>query len=131
MSNAPDASESAADARATRESIRDDATLVLLNQPLVLNPARLDSISAEISAIDAAYATAEQTYAEAGATGQAEAIGEERAAVQQRLQLTQYGLWGATALYGLVVLVALFRTGRNLYAYLQDRRTVEMGAVLQ
>ena len=126
-----DASESAADARATRESIRDDATLVLLNQPLVLNPARLDSISAEISAIDAAYATAEQTYAEAGATGQAEAIGEERAAVQQRLQLTQYGLWGATALYGLVVLVALFRTGRNLYAYLQDRRTVEMGAVLQ
>ena len=126
-----DASESAADARATRESIRDDATLVLLNQPLVLNPARLDGISAEISAIDAAYATAEQTYAEAGATGQAEAIGEERAAVQQRLQLTQYGLWGATALYGLVVLVALFRTGRNLYAYLQDRRTVEMGAVLQ
>jgi hypothetical protein len=126
-----DASESAADARATRESIREDATLVLLNQPLVLNPARLDGISAEISAIDAAYATAEQTYAEAGATGQAEAIGEERAAVQQRLQLTQYGLWGATALYGLVVLVALFRTGRNLYAYLQDRRTVEMGAVLQ
>ena len=126
-----DASRSAEEARATRESIRDDATLVLLNQPLVLNPARLDGISAEISAIDAAYATAEETYAEAGATGQADAIGEERAAVQQRLQLTRYGLWGATGLYGLVVLVALFRTGRNLYAYLQDRRTVEMGAVLQ
>ncbi|WP_188785647.1 hypothetical protein [Halobellus salinus] len=125
------ASESAENARATRESIREDATLVLLNQPLVLNPARLDGISAEISAIDAAYATAEETYAEAGATGQADAIGGERATVQQRLQLTRYGLWGATALYGLVVLVALLRTGRNLYAYLQDRRTVEMGAVLQ
>lgn len=126
-----DASESAEEARATRESIREDATLVILNQPLVLNPARLDSISAEIDAIDAAYATAEQTYAEAGATGQAEAIGQERAEVQQRLQLTQYGLWGATALYGLVVLFVLIRTGLNLYAYLQDRRTVEMGAALQ
>jgi len=125
------ASASAEDARASRASIREDATLVILNQPLVLNPARLDSISAEIDAIDAAYATAERTYAEAGATGQAEAIAQERATVGQRLQLTQYGLWGATGLYGLVVLVALFRTARNLFAYQQDRRTVEMGAFLQ
>jgi hypothetical protein len=126
-----DASGSAEEARAVRRSIRENATLVLLNQPLVLNPARLDGISAEISAIDASYAAAEETYAQAGATGQAEAIGRERAAVRQRLQLTRYGLWGATAAYGLVVLVALLRTGRNLYAYLQDRRTVEMGAILQ
>ena len=126
-----DASASAEDARASRASIREDATLVILNQPLVLNPARLDSISAEIDAIDAAYASAEGTYAEAGATGQAEAIAQERATVGQRLQLTQYGLWGATGLYGLVVLVALLRTARNLFAYQQDRRTVEMGAFLQ
>ena len=126
-----DASGSAEEARAVRRSIRENATLVLLNQPLVLNPARLDGISAEVSAIDASYAAAEETYARAGATGQAEAIGRERATVRQRLQLTRYGLWGATAAYGLVVLVALLRTGRNLYAYLQDRRTVEMGAILQ
>ena len=126
-----DASASTQDARATRTSIREDATLVLLNQPLVLNPARLDSISAEIDAIDAAYASAEETYAAAGATGQAEAIAQERATVGQRLQLTQYGLWGATGIYGLVVLIALFRTARNLFAYQQDRRTVDMGAFLQ
>ena len=131
LQDVQNASASAEDARAGRASLREDATLVLLNQPLVVNPARLDSISAEIQAIDAAYATAETTYAEAGATGQAEAIGQERAEVRQRLQLTQYGLWGATALYGLVILVALLRTGLNLYAYLRDRRTVEMGAMLQ
>jgi len=131
LQDVQNASTSAEDARAARASLREDATLVLLNQPLVVNPARLDGISAEIRAIDAAYATAERTYAEAGASGQAEAIGRERAEVRQRLQLTQYGLWGATGLYGLVVLVALLRTGLNLYAYLRDRRTVEMGAMLQ
>ena len=131
LSQVEDASANVEEARATRESIREDATLVLLGQPLVLNPARLDSISAEIESIDAAYASAAQTYSEAGATSEAEAIGQERTQVQQRLQLTQYGLWGATGLYVLVVLFVLGRTGLNLYAYLQDRRTVELGAALQ
>ena len=131
LSQVEDASASVGDARSTRESIREEATLVLLGQPLVLNPARLDSISAEIESIDAAYASAAQTYAEAGATSEAESISQERSQVQQRLQLTQYGLWGATGLYVLVVLFVLGRTGLNLYAYLQDRRTVELGAALQ
>ena len=131
LSQVEDASANVEEARATRESIREDATLVLLGQPLVLNPARLDSISAEIDSIDAAYASAAQTYSEAGATSEAESISQERTQVQQRLQLTQYGLWGATGLYVLVVLFVLGRTGLNLYAYLQDRRTVELGAALQ
>ena len=131
LSQVEDASTSVEEARSTRESIREEATLVLLGQPLVLNPARLDSISAEIESIDAAYASAAQTYSEAGATSEAESISQERSQVQQRLQLTQYGLWGATGLYALVVLFVLGRTGLNLYAYLQDRRTVELGASLQ
>ena len=131
LSQVQNASAAVEDARSTRESIRESATLVLLNQPLVLNPARLDGISAEIEAIDTAYATASETYAAAGATAEAEAVDQERAAVSQRLQLTQYGLWGATAVYGLVVLIVLLRTGLNLYAYLQDRRVVQLSAVLQ
>jgi len=131
LSQVEDASASVEEARSTRESIREDATLVLLGQPLVLNPARLDSISADIESIDAAYASAAETYAAAGATSEAETISQERAQVQQRLQLTQYGLWGATGLYALVVLFVLGRTGLNLYAYLQDRRVVELGAALQ
>ena len=131
LSQVEDASSSVEEARATRESIREDATLVLLGQPLVLNPARLDSISTDIESIDAAYASAAQTYSEAGATSEAESISQERSQVQQRLQLTQYGLWGATGLYALVVLFVLGRTGLNLYAYLQDRRIVELGASIQ
>jgi len=131
LSQVEDASASVEEARSTRESIREDATLVLLGQPLVLNPARLDSISADVESIDAAYASAAETYAAAGATSEAETISQERAQVQQRLQLTQYGLWGATGLYALVVLFVLGRTGLNLYAYLQDRRVVELGAALQ
>ena len=131
LSQVESASASVEEARATRESIREDATLVLLGQPLVLNPARLDGISAEIESIDAAYASAAQTYAEAGATSEAESVRQERSQIQQRLQFTQYGLWGATGLYVLVVLFVLGRTGLNLYAYLQDRRTVELGAALQ
>ena len=131
LSQVEDASGSVEEARSTRESIREEATLVLLGQPLVLNPARLDSISADVESIDAAYASAAETYAAAGATSEAESISQERTQVQQRLQLTQYGLWGATGLYALVVLFVLGRTGLNLYAYLQDRRVVELGSALQ
>ena len=131
LSQVEDASASVEEARSTRESIREDATLVLLGQPLVLNPARLDSISADIESIDAAYASAAQTYSAAGATSEAESVRQERSQVQQRLQFTQFGLWGATGLYVLVILFVLGRTGLNLYAYLQDRRIVELGAALQ
>ncbi|MGQ4555511.1 hypothetical protein [Halobellus sp. GM3] len=131
LSQVEDASDSVEDARAVRASIRENATLVLFDQPLVLNPARLDPISADIERIDAAYAAATETYSEAGATQEADSISQERAATLQRLQLTQYGLWGATGIYGVAVAGVLLRTGRNLYAYMQDRRTVQMGAALQ
>ena len=131
LSQVREASASVQEARSTREAIREEATLVLLNQPLVLNPARLDSISRRIDAVDAAYASAAETYRAAGATGEADAVAQERAQVGQRLQFTQFGLWGATGAYGLAVLLVLARTGLNLYAYLQDRRTVQLGAMLQ
>jgi len=131
LSQVREASGDVQDARSTREAIREEATLVLLGQPLVLNPARLDSISRRIDAIDAAYASAEETYAAAGASGEAEAVAQERAQASQQLQFTQFGLWGATGAYGLAVLFVLVRTGLNLYAYLQDRRVVRLGAMLR
>ncbi|MFB6091754.1 MAG: hypothetical protein ABEK02_01945 [Haloquadratum sp.] len=131
LTQVEDASESAERARRIRSSIRENATVVLFDQPLVLNPARLDPISAKIDRIESAYTTAAQTYARAGATQQAEAVRAERAQTLQRLQITQYGLWGATGVYGLVVAFVLLRTGRNLYAYLRDLRTVQLGADLQ
>ena len=131
LAQVQEASTSVQEARSTREAIREEATLVLLNQPLVLNPARLDSISRRIDTVDAAYASAAETYRAAGATGEADTIARERARVGQRLQFTQFGLWGATGAYGVAVLFVLARTGLNLYAYLQDRRTVRLGAMLQ
>jgi hypothetical protein len=131
LSQVESASTDAQDARTTRASIRENATLVLFDQPLVLNPARLDPISTKIDRIDAAYASAAETYSTAGATQEADAVSQERSATLQRLQFTQYGLWGATAFYGIAVAAVLLRTGRNLFAYLQDRRTVQLGAALQ
>ncbi|WP_311171997.1 hypothetical protein [Halobellus ordinarius] len=131
LSQVDEAASDVETARTTRASIRESATLVLFEQPLVLNPARLDPMSAKIERMDAAYASAAETYAAAGATQEADAVRTERAAASQRFQLTQYGLWGATGLYGLIVAGFLLNTGRNLYAYLQDRRTVQLGAELQ
>jgi hypothetical protein len=131
LSQVDEAASDVETARTTRASIRESATLVLFEQPLVLNPARLDPMSAKIERMDAAYASAAETYAAAGATQEADAVRTERTAASQRLQLTQYGLWGATGFYGLIVAGFLLNTGRNLYAYLQDRRTVQLGAELQ
>ncbi|RLM53892.1 hypothetical protein DVK02_10715 [Halobellus sp. Atlit-31R] len=131
LAQVDEASASVERARARQSSMREAATLVLFGQPLVLNPARLDSTSARIEQIDAAYRSAEQTYAAAGATQEASSIQQERSATLQRLQVTQYGLWGATGIYGLVVAYALLNAGLSLYAYMRDRRTVQLGASLR
>jgi len=93
---------------------------VLVDYPLVLNPARLDEVGTTTSLITTRYDTAVDLYERAGATEERDATQQRANTIGQRLQVSQYGLYGATGVYGLGVLALLGRTGLNLYAYYRD-----------
>lgn len=97
-----------------------NATIVLVDYPLVLNPARLDEVGTTTSLITTRYDTAVDLYERAGATEERDATQQRANTIGQRLQVSQYGLYGATGVYGLGVLALLGRTGLNLYAYYRD-----------
>jgi hypothetical protein len=118
-------------ARTAVEVLEENATMVILGQPLVLNPAKLDAVDSRIDRIDRLYGSTMSTYREAGATSEVQSVQSERQQVARRLQRTQYGLWGATGFYGLVIATGLFRTARNLYDFFRDRRILELGSSVQ
>lgn len=114
-------------ARSAVDQLEENATLVLGGQSIYLNPATLDSLEDRVDTIDGQYESAASTYRAAGAEQEAQEVLSERREVASRLQLTEYIQWGSTGFYGIVVALGLFRTGRNFYAFLLDRRIVELG----
>lgn len=103
---AVDRRQSARDAQRAFEA---DATLTVLGQPLVLNPARIDEVSTHADGVLSDYDEAETAFSEAGAGAEADAVAEERADVDTALTIAEYTLYGATVVFfgGFLLLVAV------------------------
>ncbi|WP_435143357.1 hypothetical protein [Halobaculum sp. P14] len=124
------AANSSARAQVLWSGFRDNATLVIADYPLVLNPARVDSVYATTNRVESLFSEAASTYARAGATDEAAATRQRASAVSSRIQAARYSLLGASAVYGAAFLLLLVRIGRNTYAYVRDADAATTGDFL-
>lgn len=118
------------EARTGREEMRDSMLTVVAGQPLMVNPAKWDAFDRKSAAVLASYDEAVEALEEAGATGEADRVREERQQAAERLQLARYSMYGSTALYALAFLWLLAHLARNTYAYVRDAREAVTGDFL-
>lgn len=124
------ASATRRDARDVRAAVEANATFVLFDYGVVLNPARFDAVTDRTDRALSHYERARTEFTAAGATEEASRTRAEQAAARQSLRVTEYTLYGSLALYGLVALGLLVTVARRLYAYVQDARTASSGDFL-
>ncbi len=125
-----EASTHRASADAEWRQFRQNATVVLAGQPLVLNPARFDAATAALAAIDDGYAAAVDDYRTAGAGSEADAVADRRASVSERATFVEYGLYGSLAAYALVSLAVLVRVSRRAIQYYRESAEAALGDFL-
>jgi uncharacterized membrane protein len=125
-----EASTHRADADAEWRQFRQNATVVLAGQPLVLNPARFDAATATLSEIDNGYAAAVDDYRTAGAESEADAVADRRTSVSDRATFVEYGLYGSLAIYALVSLAVLVRVSRRAIQYYRESAEAALGDFL-
>lgn len=121
------ASEERADADARWRAVRDNATVVVAGQPLVLNPARFDSVTTTLGRIDGQYASAVDQYRTAGAVEEAQAVEGRQAQVASRATNLQYGLYGASGVYGLLVLALVARVVFRSLRFVRETKETTLG----
>lgn len=124
------ASRDRAAAEAAWQSVRDNATVVVAGQPLVLNPTRFTAVTDRLERIDGLYATAVDDYRTAGAASEADTVADRRGTVAGRAQLLRYGLYGSAGVYGLVTLAVVVGLGRRVISYYEDTREATLGDFL-
>jgi len=117
-------------AREARHALAANATLTVLGQPIVANPARLDTVQELQQVMNDNYDAAAQRFSAAGATAEADATADEAAAASSTAQLTEYGLYGVTALYAVVFVVFVGREALNARTYVQESREAASGNFL-
>lgn len=117
-------------AREARETLQASATVTVLGQPVVANPARLDSLRQLRESTNADYEAAVQSFRRAGATAEADATAAEAAAARSELQVTEYALYGFSAVYGVVFAIVVVREVLNARTYVRESRAAASGNFL-
>lgn len=117
-------------ARDAREALAANATLTVLGQPIVANPARLDTVEQLRQSMNGNYDAAVQRFRAAGATAEADATADEAATARSVVQVTEYGLYGFTAVYAVVFVVFVVREVLNARTYVQESREAASGNFL-
>ncbi|SDY79296.1 hypothetical protein [Halopenitus persicus] len=112
------------------ESFTDNATLTVLGQPLVLNPARIDEVNAHAASVSGDLQAAENAFRAAGATGEAEAVAQTRSDVGTELTILRYALYGATVLFAVLFLLFVVREVLNARTFIQESREATAGDFL-
>lgn len=124
-----DAATARAQADTTWQSVKQNATVVLAGQPLVLNPARYDAVTDRLKTIDDRYASAIDQHRRAG-TDRVEPVTQRRDQVAFQAQLVSYSLLAAAGVYGLgAVGVISFVFIRGL-RYVRETRRAAVGDFL-
>ncbi|WP_280536571.1 hypothetical protein [Halopenitus sp. POP-27] len=108
----------------------DNATLTVLGQPFVLNPARIDEVTAHAASVSGDLDAAESAFREAGATGEAEAVADTRNEIGTELTILRYSLYGATLLFAVVFLLFVVREVLNARTFVQESKEATAGDFL-
>lgn len=122
--------ESRQSARETRRALEANATLTMLGQPIVANPARIDSVRQLRQSVNSDYETAVQSFEDAGAPAETDATAAEAATARGELQITEYVLYGFTAVYAIVFAAFILREVLNARTYVQESREAASGNFL-
>jgi len=117
-------------ARDRRQQFDKGATLTVLSQPVVLNPARIDEVRRTRAAVEEDYATAEQRFGDAGASAEADATASEADAAASELTVAEYVLYGATAVFAIAFVAVVARELLNARTYVRESREAAAGDFL-
>jgi hypothetical protein len=117
-------------ARDARQQLAENATLTVLGQPVVANPARIDTVRQLRQSTNANYDTAAQRFSDAGAAAEADGTADEAAAARSEVQVTEYVLYGLTAVYAVVFVVFVVREALNARTYVEESREAASGNFL-
>ncbi|WP_222914002.1 hypothetical protein [Natrinema sp. SYSU A 869] len=117
-------------AEETWTAMESEQFVTVAGQPLLLNPAEYDTYTERVDFMNAAYENATATFEEAGETGRAEAVATKHEERTSALQVTQWSLFGAIAVYAMLVIGIVLRTARGMYWYLRDARESVSGDFL-
>ena len=122
--------QSVQDAENTWTEMEDDQFVVLLGQPLLLNPANYDGFVAGTASIDAAYQEAIDAFESAGETERAQEVTAEHESRTAALGIARYSLFGAIGVYALVAVGLTVRTARRMFWYVRDTQESVSGDFL-
>jgi len=118
------------DAENTWSEMEDDQFVVVLGQPLLLNPANYDAFVAGTESIDAAYQEAIDAFESAGETTRAEEVAAEYESQTAALGIARYSLFGAIGAYALFAIGITVRTARRMFWYVRDTQESVSGDFL-
>ena len=124
------ASQRRAEADASWRELRDNASLVVVGQPLVVNPARFDAITDQLDRINGLYGSAIDAYERAGATEEASAVESRQRAVAGQATILRYSLFGSIGVYALVTLAVIVSVVRGSLSYVRDSKEAALGDFL-
>lgn len=117
-------------ARESRDALSDEATVTFFGQPVVTNPARIDSVRSLRQSATDDYDASVQAFRDAGATAEADATADEAAAASRELRIATYGLYAVTAIYVVVFAVMILKEALNARAYVRESREAASGNFL-
>ncbi|MDB2239317.1 hypothetical protein [Halorubrum ezzemoulense] len=118
------------EAESTWSEMEDDQFVVVLGQPLLLNPADYDAFMAGTASIDDAYQEAISAFESAGETTRAEEVTAEYESRTAALGIARYSLFGAIGAYALVAVGLTVRTARRMFWYVRDTQESVSGDFL-
>lgn len=110
--------------------MEDDQFVVVLGQPLLLNPANYDAFMAGTASVDAAYQEAIGAFESAGETTRAEEVTAEYESRTAALGIARYSLFGAIGVYALIAIGLTVRTARRMFWYVRDTQESVSGDFL-
>lgn len=122
--------QSLQEAESTWEEMKQTQFVVVLGQPLLLNPAKYDKFVADAEAVDTAYQNATAAFENAGETTRAQEVTAGRESRAAALDIARVSLFGAVGVYALVAVWLTVRTSRRLFDYIRDARESVSGDFL-
>lgn len=117
-------------AESTWSEMEDDQFVVVLGQPLLLNPANYDAFVTGTASIDTAYRDAVNAFESAGETARAQEVAAEYDSRVAALEIARYSLFGAIGAYALVAIGLTVRTARRMFWYVRDTQESVSGDFL-
>lgn len=122
--------QSRQNAESTWIEMKQTQFVVVLGQPLLLNPAKYDKYVADAKAVDTAYQNAIAAFENAGENTRAQEITAERESRAAALEIARISLFGAVGVYALVAIWLTVGTSRRLFHYVRDAQESVSGDFL-